>query len=210
MMNSKKTFLIAATVLFCVFSTYTKAQTLSSGKSETSKSKNVLIVYLSRTKNTKAIAEIIHKNLGGTIVELKLQNPYPENYKSIVRQVEKENESGFLPPLSTKIDSIQKYDMIFIGFPTWGMQLPPPMKSFLKQYDLSDKTVVPFNTNAGYGIGSSFETVKELAPKSKILEGFSIKGGIERDGIYFVMEGDKEMQAEAEVKIWLQRIGLLQ
>ena len=96
------------------------------------------------------------KHVGGTLVALELKNPYPEDYKAIVDQVVKENESGFLPPLKTKIDSIQKYDVVFVGFPTWGMQLPPPMKSFLNQYDLSGKTIVPFNTNAGYGIGSTF------------------------------------------------------
>ena len=104
----------------------------------------VLIVYLSRTNNTKAIAEIIHENVGGTLVALELKNPYPEDYKATVDQVVKENETGFLPPLKTKIDSIQKYDVVFVGFPTWGMQLPPPMKSFLKQYDLNGKTSCAF------------------------------------------------------------------
>ena len=89
------------------------------------------------------------------------------------------------------------------------MQLPPPMKSFLNQYDLSGKTVVPFNTNAGYGVGSSFDTVKKLCPKSKVLDGFSTKGGVERDGIYFVMEGEKGKQARDEVKKWLKKINLL-
>ena len=89
------------------------------------------------------------------------------------------------------------------------MQLPPPTKSFLKQYDLSGKTIIPFNTNAGYGIGSAFETVKELCPKSTILEGFSTKGGVERDGVYFVMQGEKEKQAQAEVRKWLQKIAVL-
>jgi flavodoxin len=169
----------------------------------------VLIVYLSRTNNTKAIAEIIQKNVGGKLVALELETPYPENYKAIVDQVVQENERGFLPPLKTKIDGIEKYDYIFVGFPTWGMQLPPPMKSFLKQYDLSGKTIVPFNTHAGYGAGSSFETIKKLCPRSTILEGFSIKGGVERDGIYFVMEGEKEKQAQIEVKEWLRKLSLL-
>lgn len=44
-------------------------------------------------------------------------------------------------------------------------------------------SVIPFNTNAGYGVGSSFQTVKELCPKSKILEGLEMKGIVERDGI---------------------------
>jgi hypothetical protein len=79
----------------------------------------------------------------------------------------------------------------------------------LKQYDLSGKTIVPFNTNAGYGIGSSFQTVKQLCPKSTVLDGFSTKGGVERDGILFVMEGEKEKQVQTEVKAWLKKIGLV-
>jgi flavodoxin len=167
----------------------------------------ILIVYLSRTGNTKAIAEIIQSNVGGDLVEIELKKPYPDNYKATVAQVERENETGYLSPLKTKIDSIDKYDVVFVGFPTWGMQLPPPIKSFLHQYDLSNKTVIPFNTNAGYGIGSSFQTVKELCKNSKILEGFEIKGGVERDGILFVMKGKKEEVATAEIKNWLKRIG---
>ena len=179
-------------------------------KNSHSEASNVLIVYLSRTNNTKAIAEIIHEHVGGTLVALELKNPYPEDYKAIVDQVVKENESGFLPPLKTKIDSIEKYDVVFVGFPTWGMQLPPPMKSFLSQYDLSGKTIVPFNTNAGYGVGSSFDTVKKLCPRSKVVEGLSTKGGVERDGILFVMEGEKKKQAEEEIKKWLKKLKLIQ
>lgn len=170
---------------------------------------NILIVYLTRTNNTKAIAEIIHAKVGGTLVALAVQNPYPENYKATVEQVSKENETGFLPKLKTRIENMETFDVVFVGFPTWGMQLPPPMKSFLKQYDLSGKTVVPFNTNAGFGIGSSFDSVRELCPNSKVLEGFSIKGGIERDGILFVMKGEKEKQAQEEVEKWLKTINLL-
>lgn len=170
---------------------------------------NVLIVYLSRTNNTKAIAQIIHENVGGTLVALELEKPYPQNYRATVEQVARENETGFLPPLKTKIDSLQTYEVVFVGFPTWGMQLPPPMKSFLKQYDMGGKTVVPFNTNGGYGIGSSFEQVKQLCPNSTVAEGFSIKGGVERDGILFVMDGEKEKQARIEVQKWLQRINVV-
>ncbi|MBS4071401.1 MAG: flavodoxin [Algoriphagus sp.] len=170
------------------------------------KSDKILIVYLSRTKNTKAVAEMIHREVGGDLVELELETPYPENYQAIVDQVARENGSGYLPPLKTKIPDMESYGIIFVGFPTWGMQLPPPMKSFLNQYGLSGKTVIPFNTNAGYGIGSSFETVERLCPNSTILEGYSTKGGIERDGVLFVMEGEKEMQVEEEVKNWLDKI----
>ena len=169
-------------------------------------SSKILIVYLSRTNNTKAIAEIIHKNVGGTLIALELETPYPENYQVTVQQVVKENETGYLPPLKTKIDSMEKYAVVFLGFPTWDMKMPPPMKSFLHNYNFSGKTIIPFNTNAGYGVGSGFQTVKELCPDSKVLEGFEIKGGVERDGVLFVIKDEKAKEAETKVKSWLQKI----
>ena len=174
--------------------------------SDTSK---ILILYLSRTNNTKAIAEIIHANVGGTLVALELEKQYPENYQAMVQQVVKENETGYLPPLKTKIDTIQKYDVVFIGFPTWDMKMPPPMKSFLHKYNLSGKTIIPFNTNAGYGVGSGFDMVKELCPNSKVVEGFEITGGIERDGKYLVIKDEKRKEAETKVKNWLKRLKLI-
>lgn len=168
-----------------------------------------LIVYLSRTKNTKVVAEIIQESVGGTLVELELVTPYPEHYQTTVNQVAEENRTGYLPPLKTKIDNIGNYDFIFVGFPTWGMQLPPPVKSFLNEYDLSGKVIIPFNTHAGYGVGSGFRTIEELCPNSNILAGYSTKGGVERDGIIFVMEDEKEKQVQEDVKEWLQEIGLV-
>src|SRR5690606_9741650 len=180
--------------------TIAQQETVSPNGQSNINPERTLIVYLSRTQNTKAVADIIHKSIGGTLVALELETPYPEHYQTTVNQVAEENRTGYLPPLKTKIDDIGKYDVVFIGFPTWGMQLPPPVKSFLNQYDLSGKTILPFNTNGGYGIGSSFETVKQLCPNSTVLDGFSTKGGVERDGILYVMEGDKERQVQAEVK----------
>jgi flavodoxin len=194
----KNVFFILLIAILCGTSACTNAQQISA--------KKILIVYLSRTNNTKAIASIIHEKVGGKLVALELEKPYPENYQAIVQQVAKENETGYLPPLKTKIDSIDQYDVVFVGFPTWGMKLPPPVKSFLKQYNLSGKTIVPFNTNAGYGIGSTFDTVKELCPNSNVLEGFTTKGGVERDGVYFVMQGDREKQARGEIEAWLKKI----
>src|SRR6266498_4286853 len=194
----KNTIFLWLLIALCISSGCSNAQSVSS--------KKILIVYLSRTNNTKAIAEIIHNYVGGTLVALELEKPYPKNYQATVQQVVNENETGYLPPLKTKIDSIQDYDVVFIGFPTWAMQMPPPMKSFLHQYNLSGKTVIPFNTNAGYGVGSGFQMVKELCPNSKVLKGFSIRGGVERDGVYFVIKGEKAKEAETEVKKWLHEI----
>lgn len=181
------------------------AQERDAALAEADKEK-ILIVYLSRTGNTQAIAEMIHQEVGGDMVELKLETPYPEDYDKIVAQVDRENETGYLPPLKTEIENFGDYDMVFVGFPTWDMQLPPPMKSFLNEYDLSGKTVIPFNTHGGYGVGKSFQQVENLCPDSNIPEGFSIKGGLERDGIYLAIKGERREEARAEVARWLRNI----
>ena len=172
-------------------------------------SESILIVYLSRTGNTEAVAQMIQEEVGGTLIGIELENPYPEDYQAIVSQVDRENETGYLPPLETSIDNIEQYDTIYFGAPTWDMQLPPPMKSFLEEYDLSGKTVVPFNTNGGYGVGSSFDDIETRCAGCTVLEGFSVEGGLERDGILFVMEGEKETEVRMQVVDWLKRLNLL-
>jgi flavodoxin len=168
----------------------------------------ILIVYLSRTHNTRAVAKMIHERTGGALVALELVEPYPDDYRTTVDQVARENASGYLPPLANRLD-VSRYDTVFIGFPTWGMQLPPPVKSFLHAYDLRGKTVVPFNTNAGYGVGSGFREIRERCPNCEVLEGLSLEGGIERDGVLFVMEGEKAERARTRVEKWLQKIAAL-
>jgi flavodoxin len=171
--------------------------------------KKILIVYLSRTNNTKAIAEMIHERVGGKLVALELQTPYPADYHATVQQVVRENETGYLPPLQTVIDQPDKYDVVFIGFPTWDMKLPPPMKSFLHQYGFRGKTIIPFNSNAGYGPGSTFDTVRELCPQSKVLQGFSTRGGVERDGELLAIKDVRAGEVRRAVDKWLRTIGML-
>jgi flavodoxin len=202
-----KSLILAAGI--CLLSSGCEAQQRSAQAQPRSGERQVLIVYLSRTNNTKAIAEIIHERVGGTMVPLELETPYPVDYRAIVQQVVRENETGYLPPLKTKIDSLEKYGIVFLGFPTWGMQLPPPVKSFLRRYDLRGKTVIPFNTNAGYGVGSSLRTVRELCQRCNVLDGFVTRGGVERDGQYLVIKGARSEEAEREVEAWLKRIGVV-
>jgi len=171
-------------------------------------SEELLIIYLSRTGNTEAVAEIIRDEVGGDRVELELKTPYPKDYDAIVAQVDRENERGYLAALKTQIENIQNYETVFIGFPTWDMQLPPPMKSFLNEYDLSGKTLIPFNTNGGYGLGSSIRKIEELCPDSTILESFSVRGGLERDGIYLDIKGERREEIRAQVIEWLWNIGM--
>jgi len=198
------------TAAICLAANCSSAQQRTSESTPQTDSKKILIVYLSRTNNTKAVAGMIHENVGGTLVAIELEKPYPADYQATVRQVEKENQTGYLPPLKTKVDAIEQYDVIFLGFPTWGMQMPPPMKSFLRQYSLKGKTLVPFNTHAGYGVGSGFATVKELCPDSTILESFVTRGGIERDGVLLDIKDSRADEVKREVRDWLRKIKILQ
>ena len=106
--------------VICLLSGCSDAQQLPANNEAPKTDKKILIVYLSRTNNTKAVAEFIHQQVGGTIVGLELENPYPADYNTTVQQVVKENETGYLPPLKTKIERIEQYDVVMIGFPTWG------------------------------------------------------------------------------------------
>ncbi|WP_298299806.1 flavodoxin [Hydrotalea sp.] len=168
-------------------------------------------MYFSRTNNTQAVATMIHELTGGKLVALELEKPYPTNYQQTVQEVVQQNKTGYLPALKTRIDSLYQYHVVFIGFPTWDMQLPPPVKSFLQQYhrNLKEKTIIPFNTNAGYGVGSSFEQIKTYCSQSKVLEGFNTTGGIERDGIYLDIKNEKAVAVKAAIRQWLIKISIL-
>lgn len=137
--------LVIATTL-CILPDCSSAQQPRANAQPLFAGKNVLIAYLSRTNNTKTVAEFIQQLVGGTLVAVELEKPYPADYKATVQQVARENETGYLPPLKTKIDRMEQYDIVFLGFPTWGVQLPPPVKSVLRQHNLRGKTVIPFNT----------------------------------------------------------------
>ena len=176
---------------------------------QTLNTEKILIVYLSRTNNTKAVAKIIQQKIGGKLVALKKQNPYPENYQEIVTQVVEENKKGFLPPLKTKTENIEDYDVVFVGFPTWDMQMPPPIKTFLSENDFSGKIIIPFNTNAGYGVGNGFEQLKQLCQNSTILKGFTVEGGYEKKGVFLAIKEDREEKVEQQVYKWLRDIEIL-
>ena len=121
--------LIIATII-CLLSGCSKAQQISANNKPLPSERKILIVYLSRSNNTKAIAEFIHQRVGGTMVALELETPYPADYNATVQQVARENETGYLPPLKTKIDRIEQYDFVFVGFPTWGCGCRRPLRVF--------------------------------------------------------------------------------
>ena len=107
-----------------------------------------LVVYYSYTGNTKMIAEQIQKKLECDILEIKPVVPYSTDYQTVVDE-EQNNESAKKTPEIDKIDvDLSKYDEIIIGSPVWWYTIAPVIRTFLKENDLSGKTIKPFATNA--------------------------------------------------------------
>jgi flavodoxin len=138
--------------------------------------KNILVAYFSHSGNTREITNQIHKSAGGDIFEIQSVKPYPHNYDAGVEQAKQELEYGHKPALKTKMESIKSYDLVFIGYPIWWGTFPAPVKTFLSEYDFSGKTILPFCTHEGSGLGRSVTDISKLCPKSTLLDGVAIWG----------------------------------
>jgi flavodoxin len=149
----------------------------------------------STTGTTEVIAEMVHEQVGGDLFQIETVEPYPEDYEATVKQATEERTAGYKPPLKTKVENMEDYDVIYLGHPIWGMSLPAPIASFLSEYDFSGKTIIPFCTHAGYGPGQTVSAIKELVPGAAVLDGFNI-------------ERTEISNAEEAVSAWLREIGM--
>lgn len=157
----------------------------------------VLIVYYSRTGNTRKIAEYIHTRMGGEMLELKTAHTYPEAYRAVTEQARREQKEGFRPVLTTDVESVQPYSLIFIGYPNWWGTMPMALFSFLEKHDFSGKTLAPFCTHEGSALGRSERDIARLCPKARLLDGLAVRGS-------------RAAEAQGDVDQWLRRIGLSQ
>lgn len=167
------------------------SQTIANGENK------ILIAYFSQTGNTDKLASEIQEQLGGDLFKIEPVKPYPTNMQELLDYTEKEQEDGIKPEIKGTIENIDEYDTIFIGYPIWWYEVPQIIKSFLDQYDLSGKTIVPFNTHEGSGDGGTYRYIEQQEPNATVLEGLPIRG---RN-----MSSDQSKT----VKKWLEEIGLL-
>lgn len=119
--------------------------------------------------NNQLVAEAVHNAVGGDLLPILVETPYPADYDETVSQSHGEQSSSTRPALRSQID-LADYDVIYLGYPIWAMTLPMPVETFLTQQDLSGKTIVPFCTHAGYGAGRTEERIRELCPDSTVLD----------------------------------------
>ncbi|MDP4183830.1 MAG: flavodoxin [Bacteroidota bacterium] len=158
-----------------------------------SRNEKILVAYFSHSGNTREIANQIHKKAGGDIFEIQPVKPYPNDYDAVVKQAQEEQAAHYKPVLKTKIENIKSYDVVFIGYPNWWGTIPPPVRTFLSTYDFSGKTIVPFCTHEGSGLGQSVKEISKLCPKSTILNGLAVRGS-------------DVHKAQNEVSQWLHKI----
>lgn len=143
--------------------------------------KKSLIIYYSLSGNTRTVAEILHKLVGGDSMEIKTVRPYPNDFHAVVEQAREERRTNFLPPIQPCDFNPQNYDTIYLGFPIWGNTIPQPMATFLSQNNLAGKTIIPFCTHDGYGVGRAFQVVSNYCPNAKLLDGFDMLGSDARN-----------------------------
>ena len=113
--------------------------------------KNILIAYYSYSGNTKTVAEAIQKEVGGDLFEIKTEGEYPGEYRQMTLQAQKEIRENYRPKLTTLVNNMAKYDIVFLGSPNWWGTITPQVSSFLQTYDLNGKKVFPFITHGGGG-----------------------------------------------------------
>ena len=135
-----------------------------------------MVVYFSATGNTKALAEKIAAQSNSDIFEIVPEQAYTSddlNYSNDNCRANKEqHDDSARPVISNKIENIESYDTIFIGYPIWWGTMPKIINTFLDTYDLSGKAVMPFCTSGGSGISSSVSAIKAACPDANVKDGF--------------------------------------
>ena len=167
-----------------------------------------LIVYFSRTGenynvgnvevgNTAMLASYIKEYLKCDSFEIVPMDKYPENYDECTELASKEKEDNARPKIDGKIDNFDSYKTVFIGYPIWWGDLPMIMYTFLEEYDLDGKTVIPFNTHEGSGNAGTYDTIKEKLPSANVnTQGLALDGKTARS------EDGKQQTID-----WLKQLG---
>lgn len=145
---------------------------------------------------TEYVARLIQDDVGGDLHSIQVTEPYPSDFDTVVDQNHEEMDAGTLPDLVSSDLDISQYDTVFIGYPVWATNAPQAIFTFLSQYDLSGKTIIPFCTHNGYGAGSSYGDISDaIDGETAVLDGLAIEAG-------------DVQQSEETVAEWLDSIGM--
>ncbi|HJB27572.1 MAG TPA: flavodoxin [Candidatus Blautia faecavium] len=149
------------------------------------------------TGNTGAVARMISEAAKADLFSIRTVQKYPDNYDDTLDQAQDEQSQDTRPELETELESLDAYQTIFLGFPNWWGDMPMAVYSFLDDYDLSGKTLIPFVTSGGSGFSSTISEIESAEPEADVLEGLSLSSSEASD-------------AEEVVEDWLDGLGYLQ
>lgn len=150
----------------------------------------VLIAYFSRkgqnyvngdivnlpVGNTEVIAKKIHAIKGGDLFHIDTIKPYPVDYTQTTEVAKVELRQNARPELNDSVKNMDDYGIIYLGYPNWWGTFPMAVSTFLESYDFSGKTIIPFCTHEGSGMGGERD-IKKLCPNAQVLTGIAIHGG---------------------------------
>lgn len=135
----------------------------------------VLVAYFSASGQTAKLAKTLAAATGGDLHEIVPEQPYtsadlnwmdPESRSTIEMK-----DKSFRPAVSGSVENMEQYDTIYVGFPIWWYVAPTIINTFLEQYDLSGKTIVPFATSGSSGMGNTNAELKPSCPGAVLVEG---------------------------------------
>jgi len=155
----------------------------------------VLIAYYSWSGNTRIIAKLIQGETGGILFEIEPVQPYTTDYGAAVKQAKEEIRAGFRPELKAMPET-NSYKAIFLGTPIWWHTMAPPLATFINYFNLNGKTVVPFHTHGGGGVGVFEKDIARMCSNATVAKGF---------GAY--NSGDSGTREQ--IRLWLRSLELL-
>lgn len=165
-------------------------------EAEVSGDSKVLVTYFSWSGNGQQMARWISEETGGELFRIVPEKSYSEDYEACADRAKNELDNEIRPELSTHIDAniMDQYDVIYLGFPVWWYDLPMPVWTFLEEYDLAGKTVIPFFSHNGSSSGAnSVNSVFELAKGATVLNDEVLS-----------LRGSEVGGSETEVKEWAE------
>ena len=152
---------------------------------------NALIVYYSRagenyvngtikslvSGNTETAAGIIRELTGADVFKLEQAEPYSDSYNECIEQARTDQRNDVRPTLKGYPESIDGYDTIYLGYPNYWSTMPMAVFTFLEHFDFTGKSIKPFCTHEGSGLGQSVKDIKRLCPSADVRDGLAIRGG---------------------------------
>lgn len=120
--------------------------------------------------NTEYMAYAIQEAVGGDLFRIETVQQYPLEHEPLVEMADEEQNGNARPELLNRVENMEQYDTIFLGYPNWWGDMPMPLYTFLEEYDLSGKTIIPFSSHGGSGFSRTESTIAQMQPNASVSE----------------------------------------